>query len=53
MFPEYVKSAIDERERSIQELVRARKLANPRNSEMRWRSATRAAPQRPNGQRGL
>jgi hypothetical protein len=49
MFPEYVKSAIDERERSIQALVRARKLANPRTSEVR----SRAAPQRPNGQRGL
>jgi hypothetical protein len=52
MFPEYVKSAIDERERSIQELVRDRRLAKSHAGEVRWRSAP-AAQRRPNGQRGL
>jgi hypothetical protein len=53
MFPEYVKSAIDERERSIQQLVRDQRLANARKPSRRWRSTTRQTPQQPNGQRGL
>jgi len=52
MFPEYVKSAIDERERSIQELMRDRRQASQRQAQVRWRSTTRTAS-RPNGQRGL
>lgn len=53
MFPEYVKSAIDERERRIQELVRDRRLAKSHTGEVRWRSGMTAAQRRPNGQRGL
>jgi hypothetical protein len=51
MFTEYVKFAIDERERSVQELLRERRLAEGRPSEARWRSASRA-PKHPNRERG-
>jgi hypothetical protein len=53
MFPEYVKSAMDERERSIRDLLRDRRLAAPHPVEVRWRLGRPAGQRRPNGQRGL
>jgi hypothetical protein len=53
MFPEYVKSAMDERERSIQDLLRDRRLARAHSVEVRWRLSRPAGHRRPNGQRGL
>ena len=53
MFPEYVKSAMDERERSIQELLRDRRIARSQPTSVRWRSSGSAALRRPNERRGL
>jgi hypothetical protein len=53
MFPEYVKSAMDERERSIQELLRDRRIARSQPTSVRWRAGSNAAQRRPNEQRGL
>ena len=53
MFPDYVKSAMDERERSIQDLLRDRRIARSQPTSVRWRSSGSAALRRPNERRGL
>jgi hypothetical protein len=53
MFPEYVKSVMDERERSIRDLLRDRRLARAHPVEMRRRVARPTGQRPPNGQRGL
>lgn len=53
MFPDYVKSVMDERERSIQELVRDRRVTRAYPTDARWRSGVRAAPKQSYGKRGL
>jgi hypothetical protein len=53
MFQDFVKATIEERERSVQELLRDRKLASARPSRVRWRSGSADIARRPNGQREL
>jgi hypothetical protein len=53
MLQEFVKATIEERERSIQESLRDRQLANAREARARWRSGPRDTPRPPNGERGL
>jgi hypothetical protein len=53
MFPEYVKSVMDERERSIQDQLRDRRVARVHPVEVRCRVARPAGQRPPNGQRGL
>ena len=54
LFQEFLKSAIDDRERSVRELLRVRQLLKDGAPEMRWHAGNRSVPQRINrGQRGL
>jgi hypothetical protein len=54
LFQEFLKSAIDDRERSVQELLRVRQLLDNRSRDIRWNSGSWTMPRRINrGQRGL
>jgi hypothetical protein len=54
LFQEYLKSAIDDRERSVKELLRVRQLLSNRPHDIRWSTVSRTMPRRINrGQRGL
>jgi hypothetical protein len=53
LFQEFLKSAIDERERSVEELLRVRRLVRAQPRDVRWRSGTRLVPRHRNRQRGL
>jgi hypothetical protein len=53
MFQDFVKATIEERERSVQELLRDRQLARARPSRVRWQASVREGARQPNGQRGL
>jgi hypothetical protein len=54
LFQEYLKSVIDDRERSVQELLRVRQLLDNRPRDIRWHAGSRSVPRRINrGERGL
>jgi len=53
MYQDFVKATIEDRERSVQQLVRERQMAEAQHGRVRWQSNPRPGSRQPNGRRGL